>query len=200
MSGPRCSRCGAELLPEVNFCRQCGAAADSSSGSSELPTAVFGQTSIDPSTRRLNARATSAEQGFHGNAASAGDQKTGRLSFQKRWMPVALIVVVLALVTVALITWVNFSHTSRSSTTTASFPLVYPSSKIIVDTTSDEGRAIHLQTEDSIDRVVAWYTANLKPTKTMRLTPTTIVLRNQNVTATVAVEDNKTNILIKQAR
>jgi len=68
-----------------------------------------------------------------------------------------------------------------------------------VDMTSDEGRAIQLQTGDSLDRVLAWYEGILKPTKTMRLTYTSFVLKNQNVTATIATEDNKTNILIKQS-
>ncbi len=68
-----------------------------------------------------------------------------------------------------------------------------------MDMTSDEGRAIQLQTGDSLDRVLAWYEGILKPTKTMRLTSTSFVLRNQNVTATIATEDNKTNILIKQS-
>ena len=68
-----------------------------------------------------------------------------------------------------------------------------------MDMTSDEGRAIQLQTGDSLDRVLAWYEGILKPTKTMRLTYTSFVLKNQNVTATIATEDNKTNILIKQS-
>ena len=77
--------------------------------------------------------------------------------------------------------------------------LIYPGVQTVVDMTSDEGRAIQLQTGDSPDQVMAWYEASLKPTKTMRLTSTSFVLRNQNVTATIATEDNKTNILIKQS-
>lgn len=65
---------------------------------------------------------------------------------------------------------------------------------------SGEGdRALQLQTPDPLERVVAWYEASIKPTKTMRLTSTSVVLRNQNVTATIAAEGNKTNILIKQS-
>jgi len=69
----------------------------------------------------------------------------------------------------------------------------------VVDMTSEEGRAIQLQTADSLDRVLAWYDESLKPTKRMRLTSTSFVLRNQNVTATIVTEDDKTNILIKQS-
>jgi hypothetical protein len=86
---------------------------------------------------------------------------------------------------------------SSHSGTTDSAALFYPGSKVIVDMTSNGGRALHLQTEDSLERVVAWYDASLKPTKTMRLTSTSVVLKNQNVTATIAAEAGKTNILIK---
>jgi len=85
------------------------------------------------------------------------------------------------------------------SRTTDSAALIYPGAQTVVDMTSDEGRAIQLQTGDSLDRVLAWYDASLKPTKRMRLTSTSFVLRNQNITATIATEDNKTNILIKQS-
>lgn len=60
-------------------------------------------------------------------------------------------------------------------------------------------RTLHFQTLDSLEQVVAWYETNLKPTKTMRLTSTSVILKNQNVTATIATEDNRTNILIKQS-
>jgi hypothetical protein len=85
------------------------------------------------------------------------------------------------------------------STATDNAALIYPGSQTVVDMTSEAGRAIQLQTGDSLDKVLAWYDASLKPTKTMRLTSTSFVLKNQNVTATIATENNKTNILIKQS-
>lgn len=199
MSEPRCSRCGAELLAGANFCRQCGSVVNSTTSSSELPTAVIGQTTDHSATRRLDARPTSPEQGFRDSAASAVSKQTGVFS-QKRSAYVALTLLVLSLVAAGLITWIIFGHNSAHQMMGTDPMLVYPGSKTIVDTTNDDGRVIHLETGDSVELVVAWYTANLKPTKTMRLTPTTVVLKNQNVTATVAAEDNKTNILIKQAR
>ena len=78
--------------------------------------------------------------------------------------------------------------------------LIYPGSKTIVDVSSGDGRAIQLQTNDSMERVIAWYETNLKPTKTMRLTSTSIVLKNDKVTTTLATEAGKTNILIKQIK
>jgi hypothetical protein len=46
--------------------------------------------------------------------------------------------------------------------------------------------------------VVAWYTARLKPAKTMKLTESIVVMRNGNVTVTLGVENNITSILIKE--
>ena len=86
-----------------------------------------------------------------------------------------------------------------SQSTTDNTTLIYPGAQTVVDMTGDDGRAIQLQTDDSLDRVLAWYDETLKPTKRMRLTSTSFFLRNQKVTATIATEDKKTNILIKQS-
>jgi hypothetical protein len=66
-------------------------------------------------------------------------------------------------------------------------------------TSNGGGRALHLQTPDSMEKVEAWYQKTLKPEKTMRLTSTSVVLKNAKTTATIAAEDNTTNILIKVA-
>jgi hypothetical protein len=63
---------------------------------------------------------------------------------------------------------------------------------------SPGGRALQLETADSLDRVVSWYDATIKPTKTIRLTPANVVMKNDNVTVTVASSAGKTSILIKQ--
>ncbi len=96
---------------------------------------------------------------------------------------------------IASVAYVRIRSHSRTTDSTA---LVYPQAQTIVDLTSAEGRALQLQTRDPLERVVAWYEASLKPTKTMRLTSTSVVLKNSNVTATIASEAGKTNILIKQ--
>jgi hypothetical protein len=82
----------------------------------------------------------------------------------------------------------------------ASSDLIYPGARTVVDMTSNGGgRAFHLQTPDSLEKVEAWYQKTLKPEKTMRLTSTSVVLKNAKTTATIAAEDNTTNILIKVA-
>ena len=86
------------------------------------------------------------------------------------------------------------SHSAASS------DLIYPGARTVVDMTSDGGgRALHLQTHDPIAKVEAWYQKTLKPSKTMRLTSTSVVLKNAKTTATIAAEENTTNILIKVA-
>ena len=98
---------------------------------------------------------------------------------------------------IASVAYVRIASHSR---TTDDSVLIYPGSKTIVDVASGDGRAIQLQTADSLEQVVTWYQVNMKPTKTMRLTSTSVVLKNDNVTTTLATENNKTNILIKQVR
>jgi hypothetical protein len=75
---------------------------------------------------------------------------------------------------------------------------VYPGAETVVNTTTPDGRAIHLRTPDPFDKVVAWYTTRLKPAKTMKLTDSIVVLRNGNVTVTLGVENNVTSILVKE--
>lgn len=117
-----------------------------------------------------------------------------------RRIPAAAIVAGTVLVIIiGIVSSVAVVRMRSHSRTTDSAALIYPGAQTVVDMTSDEGRAIQLQTGDSLDRVLAWYDASLKPTKRMRLTSTSFVLKNQNVTATIATEANKTNILIKQA-
>jgi len=118
----------------------------------------------------------------------------------RRRLPAASIVGGIVLVVIlGIVSSVAIVRMRSHSRTTDNATLIYPGAQTVVDMTSDEGRAIQLQTGDSLDRVLAWYEGILKPTKIMRLTSTSFVLKNQNVTATIATEDNKTNILIKQS-
>ena len=87
------------------------------------------------------------------------------------------------------------SHTEALTTS----QLRYPGAQTVVDMTNTDGsRTIQLQSTDPVNKVESWYHNNLKLTKTMRLTSTSYVMKNDKVTITLASEDNKTNILIKQ--
>ena len=205
MSVPRCSACSAELLPEANFCRQCGATVtygNAVNALEETTLALNGR--IDSvTTQRLDPRPTQPDRGSLNNQirdsiapAVIRDNTTP----PQRRLPVPVIVGgIVLLVVIGIVVSVATVKMRNHSTATNNAGLIYPGSQTVVDMTTDAGRAIQLQTGDSLDKVLAWYDASLKPTKTMRLTSTSFVLKNQNVTATIATEDNKTNILIKQS-
>ena len=104
------------------------------------------------------------------------------------------------LTVVALVRLRSHPDPVKSATSVSSKVLSYPGAQSIVDMTNNDGsRTIQLQTTDSLDRVQNWYQSNIALTKTVRLTSTSVVMKNEKVTITLANEDNKTVILIKQA-
>jgi len=189
-------------MPGANFCRRCGAViADGSSAevnSSELPTELLDQKNL--TTSRLNPRATSPETPLRAVVPdiASGKYDAAEQSSRRRWTVIGSAFAVLLLCGIfASVAYVRLGSHNR---TTDDATLFYPGSKTIVDVSSGEGRAIQLQSGDSLEQVIAWYEKSIKPTKTMRLTSTSVVLKNENVTTTVASEDGKTNILIKRIK
>jgi len=63
----------------------------------------------------------------------------------------------------------------------------------------DGSRALTLETNDGLETVEAWYQKRLKPLKTMRLNPHSVVIKNEKTTATIVADGNTTDILIKMA-
>ena len=186
MTELRCEICGAELLRGTGFCRQCGTAisAATADGTSESPTAIFPSNDA-ATTQRLQARPTRREQTATKPAASR----------QKVFLLVALIVLLLG--GVAAVAVFSDKHFDAALPKEA---LLYPGATTVVDMDhSGGGRTMHLQTPDSLDRVESWYQNRLDLDKTLRLTSNSVVMKNAKVAITVAVEDNKTNILIKQS-
>ena len=177
-----CQNCGAECPEETNFCRQCGAPI-----ASEQTTALLNNPADGVTTQQLESRATGP------NRRSFSDALTASVP-EKRRRPILIGAVVIAIIglicVAALLGMRNHSQASND--------LVYPGAKTIVDMTNARGgRALHLETTDPLTAVEAWYQKALKPEKTMRLTSTSVVLKNGPTTATIAAEGNKTNILIK---
>ncbi|MEJ7575621.1 MAG: zinc ribbon domain-containing protein [Pyrinomonadaceae bacterium] len=83
--------------------------------------------------------------------------------------------------------------------------LVYPGAQTTLDVDGDgEDKVRQLRTQDSFDKVVEWYTAQLKPTKTVRApringaTLNHTVLSNENITVVLTAQDKGTMILITQ--
>ena len=197
-----CAKCGAELPPEVNFCRQCGAAVGSSA-LSESPTAQLHEVDDKASTRRLQSRPTTPGPGLRKDYAAASyvlPAVGASPSNNRRRLPLALLLLAVVLVTATVIVCVALFRPTRKIVVNAESnnALIYPNSQTLLDTTTDSGRAIQLQTSDSPDRVAAWYTAKITPTKTVRLASSTVVLKSSDTTVTIVEADGKTNVLIKQ--
>ena len=188
MTELKCEVCGAELLPGTGFCRQCGTAITGSGAieSSEQPTAIFPNHDA-ATTLRLRPRPTSP--------TSPAQQPAPR-RFVRRNVFLLLMLIVLLLGIVATVAVLS----DRNLGTAPSSPaLLYPGATTVVDMShADGGRTVHLQTPDALDRVESWYHNNLELDKTVRLTSNSVILKNRKVTITLAVEDGKTNILIKQ--
>jgi hypothetical protein len=173
------------LLPATSFCRQCGAAIEAGANveSSEQPTAILGNTD-SATTQRLHARATSPAMTARASAPSR----------RKIVIGVAVVLLIIGIISAVAIVRKR-SHTEAA----AASQLRYPGAQTVVEMTNTDGsRTLQLQTPDALDKVESWYQKNLKLTKTMRLTSTSYVMKNDNVTITLASEDRKTNILIKQ--
>ena len=188
----RCKTCGTELAAGVSYCRQCGAAItpDGVVESSELPTSLFPNTDI-ASTQRLDPRPTSEPQR---SAAVSTDIRSH--PEKKSWKAVVALAAV-ALIVATLVGVFALTRLRNQNRTTAD-GLFYPGAQTLVDfTNTDGGRALQLQTPDAFEKVEDWYERSLRPSKIVRLTSTSVVLKNDDTTATIASEGGMTNILIK---
>ena len=193
---PKCRTCNAELTPGTSFCRQCGAAINhANEPESEAATTLLAGS--DPvTTQRLAARPT-GDRLLDDPApvvATTDPEIAKRKSLRRALVAGAITVIaVVCILCVALV--FTFRSRARSS---ANAVLVYPGAKTLMDMKYDDGsRAMTLETGDSLGKVEGWYQSSLRPSKVIRLTSGSVVLKNQNTTATLVVDDDKTNILIK---
>ena len=107
---------------------------------------------------------------------------------------------VLVLIVVGILTTMVVMRMQNATANSDADALIYPGAATILNMTNTDGsRTIHLQTRDPLARVESWYQTNLKLSKTVRLTSTSVVMKKEKVTITLAEEDGTTNILIKQA-
>lgn len=83
--------------------------------------------------------------------------------------------------------------------TAISREMVYPGARITTEINRSEGgSALQLYTEDSFDKVVAWYTAKLKPTSSIKSEGPTAILRGEGLTAIINSTGSGANIFLKQ--
>ena len=194
MSELNCSGCGATLVPGAGFCRQCGAPVLQPE-TSEQPTAILNQAPDSSTTRRLDPRPTSP--GYR-DAAPSGSSKppagSGRL---KIFLAGLIIVALFGLGSV--VRSVLKTRRENQGSSQVSRALIYPGSRIVLDMGDQGGGVLQMGTSDALDKVQSWYVSNLKPTKIMQVTSGTVILRRDNVTATLVADNNSTTIVIKQS-
>ena len=187
----KCQKCGADCAQGTSFCRQCGAPIDPEAATepSEQATALLGQ-SVNAATHRFEARATGPDPVRF--AQPEAEPTETRATSRRGILIGALVLGVITVICVAAVLGLRARRETTSN-------LVYPGARKVVDMTGDGGRALHLETSDSFSTVEEWYQRELKPHKTMRLTSSSVVLKNDKTTATIASEGAKTSILIKVA-
>jgi hypothetical protein len=104
----------------------------------------------------------------------------------------------LVILLVGLVTTFTIMRNSLRSHVRSEATLIYPGARKAMDIVADGGgRAMQLETPDSLEAVDAWYQKTLKPEKIIRLSSTSVVLKNEKTVATIVREGNQTNILIK---
>lgn len=197
MSELNCSACGAALVAGAGFCRQCGAAVLEPAATSEQATAILNQVPDSSTTRRLDPRPTSPGYPDAAPSSSALEPPagSGRL---KVFLAGLIIVALLGLGSV--VRSVLQSRRESQGSSQVSRALIYPGSRIVLDINSEGGGSVlQLGTSDPLDKVHSWYVSTLKPTKILQVTSGTVILRKDNVTATLVAENNSTTIVIKQS-
>jgi len=189
-----CQQCGAELLPQTSFCRQCGARVSSSlPDPANEPTTRLLDEADAIATQRLDPRPTSPGR----DPLSAPSQTAVGPVHRSHNKLILLSLIVLVLLVGIISTWTIMRH-RRDRGAVVVDSLTYPGSRKLVDIVSDGGgHAVHLETTDSFNNVQDWYHRKLEPQKVMQLTTFSIVMKNEQTTATIVREGDKTNVLLK---
>jgi hypothetical protein len=192
-----CTQCGAELIPGTSYCRQCGQPTDESAPGSEQATAIFGESKDAATTKRLDSRPTTPGYEVNSESLTAPSPAESKPLWTR---PATIVIVLLLLVVVSVaVIWSLRAGSRTADAIQINRSLIYPGSRTIVDMSDSGGAVLQLETPDALDKVRAWYEANLKPTKTLRVTSTSVIQKNANVTVTLVSEDKLTSIVIKQA-
>jgi hypothetical protein len=111
---------------------------------------------------------------------------------------VIIVIILVALLAggglIGVLKWVRHSGTQ----TLVSQQFNYPGARTLVNVGSEGGGVLQMETPDRIEKVSAWYSSTLKPTKTLQLNAATVIMKNDKVTVTMAATDQGTSIVIKQ--
>ena len=189
----KCRQCGSELLPQTNFCRQCGARVTADLPEQNDPATKLLTDEDIVATQRLGSRPT-APNPQRVILRSPAPAKESKKSGGKLMLIGAFLIILLAglVTTVAIMR----AHVNRDNVSEES--IIYPGARKSMDIVADGGgRAVQLETSDSLEQVDEWYRETLKPDKVIRLSATSVVMKNKKAVATIVREGDQTNILIK---
>jgi hypothetical protein len=198
MGEPICRKCGAELIPGTSYCRQCGQPTDESASGSEQATAILGESKDAVTTKRLDLRPTTPGYDPGSDSLLPTATSPGRSGYSWPKLVTAGILILLLVVVSVGVIWALRAGSRTADAIQINKSLIYPGARTIVDMSDSGGAVLQLETPDALDTVRAWYEANLKPTKTLRVTSTSVIQKNANVTVTLVSEGKLTSIVIKQ--
>jgi hypothetical protein len=167
--------------------------------SSEQSTAILGQSPDAATTKRLDPRPTSPGNELNSQLLPAVTVPPSPASSWSKLIAIGLVAVVLVMVAVGVM-WSRRAGDPKPASLLINRSLMYPGSRTVMDMGDTGGAVLQLETPDELDKVVAWYDASLKPTKTMRIGTTSIIQRRDTVTVTLVSEDNHTSIVVKEGR
>jgi hypothetical protein len=227
-----CLSCGAELLPEARFCRNCG-----------QPARQVEPNSVTEGTTRLletpERQAPPFAQNFyehHGSLAQATSpippqvNPTSRSLEPKRIATNWVLIGAVSFAILALVALLIIRSTKRSGTTvpppviarpeipaipqppappapprnlpkggTIGREFIYPGSETTMEINGvSDGNVLQLHTTDPFDRVVDWYTEKLRPTNTVKMKGSNVILESGEMTAIINAVDDGTTIMLTQ--
>jgi hypothetical protein len=158
----------------------------------ERPTKLFSESDV-ATTHRLDPRPTRPERELLNlplPPSSEGHKSNGNR--------ILLIGIALFLLIAGIVSTLAFVRHRSSSQVATADEVSYPGAKRVMELVSEGGgRAVQLETGDSLAEVRDWYQRVLKPEKVVQLTSGSIIMKNEKTTATIVTEGDKTNILLK---
>lgn len=215
------------MLPEARFCRRCGQASKGlARGSVTEATTRRLETDVPyVGNPNLTVQQLDLEQSTQkGTVASlsATTQALAPASSIQKWLPYLLLLALVVLL-VPVIVLLSMQRTivikkgtppeapavpappappapAAGSTTSIDQTYIYPGARRTMEMTRvGEGSMVQLETVDSLDKVVDWYTARLKPTRTVRVPGSgQAILDADDLRAIISPSGNGTSILLKQ--
>ncbi len=227
MLSSTCQHCGAELLDGAKFCRRCGQPAGTEA-ETRILEAERGASTQYYDAKPTGLSYLSPSEMSPPPQQSFATQTLPHNGKKRRGVLLGSALVILALISLTVFAVWRLSGSSQKPPTEPKAPtapvivppqppqppqpsqppttgkgsasaLDYPGAKVTMEMTrGTEGSIRHLQTTDSFEKVVAWYTERLKPEENIKTKEgPTAILRGKEITAIITSEDEGTQILLQ---